>query len=123
EAGVLRGRIYTNSGHIEIAGPDLGGRPFAQVVTLAPPAVETAEGALVVGALVSSAPLANGLELEQTLGHAVITSHLTFPHDGVMRYDVVDWGGVVPRASAVAAASDDHEHFYGFGEKFDAVDQ
>src|SRR5262249_43365786 len=30
---------------------------------------------------------------------------------------------LAPRASALAAASDAGEHFYGFGERFDAVDQ
>jgi alpha-D-xyloside xylohydrolase len=40
-----------------------------------------------------------------------------------MRYEVVDWGGVGPVATALAAASSAQEHFYGFGEKFDAIDQ
>jgi alpha-D-xyloside xylohydrolase len=33
------------------------------------------------------------------------------------------WGGANPVATAVAAPSHDGEHSYGFGEKFDAVDQ
>src|SRR5262249_3236139 len=65
----------------------------------------------------------NGLELTQVLGTAQITARLTFPHDGVMRYEVINFGGVAPSATAVASASTGDEHFYGFGEKFNAFNQ
>jgi alpha-D-xyloside xylohydrolase len=123
DAGPLQGRIYQNSGHIEIAGPDLAGNAHANLVHFAPPAVHTAQGSFTIGAVTSSAAVAGGLDLKQKAGAAVVTTRLTFPHDGVMRYEVVDWGGIAPLATAVAAPSDNHEHFYGFGEKFDAFDQ
>ena len=123
DAGPLQGRIYRGTGHIEIAGPDLAGNPLANVVHFAPPAIQTDRGSLLVGAVTSSKALPNGLELTQKLGTAVITTRLTFPHEGVMRYEVVDWDGVVPLATAIASPSDAREHFYGFGEKFDAFDQ
>jgi alpha-D-xyloside xylohydrolase len=123
DVGVLQARIYQNTGHIEIAGPDLEGKLLANVVQFAPPAIQTAHGSLSMGAVTSSKTLTIGLELKQKLGNILITSRLTFPHEGVMRFEVVDWGGITPVATAIAAPSDSHEHFYGFGEKFDAFDQ
>lgn len=123
DAGDLQGRIYRESGHIELAGPDLAGHALANVVRLAPPAIQMAQGSASIGALVSSRPIAGGLELKQALGSAVITSQLTFPHEGVLRYEVLDWGTSAPVATAVAAPSTHDEHVYGFGEKFNAFDQ
>jgi alpha-D-xyloside xylohydrolase len=123
DAGDLQGRIYQNTGHIEISGPDLAGNPKTNLIHFSPPAVQIGQGSMMIGAVTGSRALANGLELKQKLGATLITSRLTFPHEGVMRYEVVDWGGVIPVATAIAAPSDSHEHFYGFGEKFDSFDQ
>lgn len=121
--GALQGRIYRDTGHIELAGPDAAGNALANVITFAPPTVLLQSGSIDMGGVVSSLPLPNGLELTQTLGNAQITAHLTFPHDSVMRYEVTDWQGAHPMSVSIAAASDANEHFYGFGEKFDALDQ
>jgi alpha-D-xyloside xylohydrolase len=123
DSGPLQARIYQDSGHIALTGPDLAGRPAANVIQFAPPAALTTNGSLLFGRVVSSTALANGLEVTQSLGPAHITARLTFPHDGVMRYEVTDWDTVVPTETAIAAASDSGEHFFGFGEKFDALDQ
>jgi alpha-D-xyloside xylohydrolase len=56
-------------------------------------------------------------------GQQTITARLTFPHDGVMRYEVVDWAGLVAQRSEIVAASDVGERFYGFGETFTGFDQ
>jgi alpha-D-xyloside xylohydrolase len=123
DQGPLQARIYKDTGHVELAGPDLAGANAANIIHFAPPAIQTAGGSLLVGRVISSKQLGNGLELAQALGPSQVTTRLTFIHDGVMRYEVVDWGAANPVATAVAAPSDNHEHFYGFGEKFDAVDQ
>jgi alpha-D-xyloside xylohydrolase len=123
DSGALQGRVYQQSGHIELAGPNLAGDPAANLVRFAPPAVQTAQGALSIGGVFSSTVLADGLELKQRFGAGVVTTRLTFPHEGVMRYEVTDWGGVLPLATAVASPSDSHEHFYGFGEKFVVFDR
>jgi len=34
-------------------------------------------------------------------------------HDGVMRYEIVDWGGLSPQRIEIVAASDAAERFYG----------
>ena len=49
DAGALQGRIYKDSGHIELAGPNLAGTPGANLVHFAPPAVHTAQGSLSIG--------------------------------------------------------------------------
>ena len=121
--GSLQARIYTDTGHVELAGSDLAGAPVANVIRFAPPAIQTDGGSFLLGRVIASKPLGNGLELTQLLGPSQITSQLTFIHEGVMRYEVVDWGVISPVATAVASPSDDQEHFYGFGEKFNAVDQ
>jgi hypothetical protein len=87
---------------VELAGPDLAGMPAANIVHFAPPAVQTPKGTFLLGRVVSSKVLGNGLELTQSLGSSQITTRLTFPHDGVMRYEVTDWGNVAP-VTAVAA--------------------
>jgi alpha-D-xyloside xylohydrolase len=121
--GKLQARIYQDTGHLELTGPDLAGRPAANIIRLAPPAVQTADGEFLLGRVVSSKVLGDGLEITQSLGPSKITARLTFPHDGVMRYEVTDWNAVTPAATAVAGPSDANEHFYGFGEKFDVLDQ
>jgi alpha-D-xyloside xylohydrolase len=122
-AGALSGRIYENDGHIEIAGPSLAGDALANLIRFAPPAIHTAQGTFAIGPLVSSRVIDGGLELTQQLGQGRVVARLTSPHEGVIRYEVVEWNGVVPLATAIASLSNDQEHFYGFGEKFDALDQ
>ena len=123
DAGPLQARISQQSGHVELAGPDLAGIPLANVVGLAPPAVLTPGGPLVFGAVSSSTSVAGGLVLRQAVGAAEISAQLSFAHDGVLRYEVVDWGGLEPLQTAIAGPSTAQEHFYGFGEKFNSLDQ
>jgi alpha-D-xyloside xylohydrolase len=123
DAGELQGRIYAQSGHIELVGPDRAGAAGTVTVRIAPPAVETPSGVAFIGATASSRRLPNGLELAQRLGAALITARLTFPHDGVMRYEVVDWADSRPIATALALGCGRDEHFYGFGERFVTFDQ
>jgi alpha-D-xyloside xylohydrolase len=40
-----------------------------------------------------------------------------------MRYEIVDWNGAAPGQTSIASPSDANEHFYGFGEKFNFLDQ
>ncbi len=94
DSGHLQARIYQNSGHIELAGPDLAGKPLANVITFEPPSVFVPGPDLTIGGVLSSLPLDNGIDVVQFLGAAQITARLTFAHEGVMRYEVVDWGGV-----------------------------
>jgi hypothetical protein len=108
---------------MELTGPDLAGAPGLVVIRIAPPAVQTLTGVAVIGATATARPLANGIELKQQLGAGQITSRLTFPHDGVMRFEVIDWAGSTPQASALAIVATANEHVYGFGERCITFDQ
>ena len=123
DSGVLEGRVFRQSGHIALVGPDLNGAPLANSIILAPPAGRTAAGPFQIGPVLASTTLSNGLELTQAAGSGTIVSRLTFPHEGVMRYEVVDWRGLLAVETFVEVASDAGEHFYGFGEKFNSFDQ
>jgi alpha-D-xyloside xylohydrolase len=123
EAGPLQARISRTSGHIQLAGPDLAGTPSATLIILTPPAVLTPSGTVSIRAVTSATPVANGLDLQQMAGNAQIGARLSFIHDGVLRYEVLDWGTLGPQRTAIAGAILPGEHFYGFGEKFDSLDQ
>jgi alpha-D-xyloside xylohydrolase len=122
-AGQFEARIYEGSGHLALAYPDLAGAPLANVITFAPPLVKIGDRLYTVGHVVSSSPLANGIEVVQAVGATNVTARLTFMSTGVMRYEVTNWNGLFPTESNVIAASDAAEHFYGFGEKFNSFDQ
>lgn len=107
------GRIYLNSGHIALGTN----------VVFIPPTAKTGSGPDTIGAVLSSTPITGGVEVRQAFGSTSIVAQLTFPYDGVMRYEVVHWGGQVINETAVTALSDAGEHFYGFGEKFNEFDQ
>ncbi len=123
DAGPLQARISQTTGHIQLAGPDLSGTAGANVIDLSPPAVLTPNGPVLFGAVISSTPVANGLSVRQAVGDAQIEANLTFASEGVLRYEVVDWGSLQPLQTAIAGPTSAQEHFFGFGEKFDALDQ
>ena len=123
DSGPLQARVDEASGGVSIAGPDRAGTAHATVVTFNLRVRTTGGVAHTIGRVVSSTPLANGLALVQDVDGVNVTARLTFPADNVMRYEVTDWNGPAPDQTSVAAASDGNEHFYGFGEKFNAFDQ
>ena len=122
-SGPLQARVYRGSGHLELIGPDLTGRPLANSVTFQPPTVAISGATLTIGSTLSSQPHGQSLDIVQSLGATTITARLSFPHESVMRYEVIDWGGSVPEQTQIVAATDAAEHFYGFGERFNGFDQ
>jgi alpha-D-xyloside xylohydrolase len=123
DSGPLQARINMNSGELALAGPDLAGNPLANVITFAAPVVKVAGNSFPLRPILDSRALANGLELTYQVGTTAITAHLLFPSDGVLRYEVVDWNGLVALETVLSANSDAAEHFFAFGEKFDRFDQ
>jgi alpha-D-xyloside xylohydrolase len=119
----LQARIYQNSGHLSIAGPDLAGNPLANEIIFAPPSVSTGGELQNIGRVLSSTAISNGLELVQQFSTTSVVSHLTFLTNGVMRYEVINWGSLPIDCVWLTAASDSTEHFYGLGEKFNQFDQ
>jgi len=122
-SGNFQARIYDATGHIAIAEPDLNGNPFGNLITFAPPAIVVNGASYDLGPVQSVTTLANGLQIVQAFAGSTITAQLTFSSDGVMHYEVTNWNGFVPTETDVTASSNANEHFYGFGEKFDSVDQ
>lgn len=122
-SGAIQARVFQKSGHIAVASPDLAGNPLANVVVIAPPVIEAGGREFQIGPVLSSTPLANGIEVVQKLGTKQIRAQLTSPSQGVIRYEVVDWGGLVPDNVSLSSASNGQEHFYGFGERFNRLDQ
>src|SRR5262245_22235850 len=123
DSGPLKARVFKDTGHLELAGPDLDGNPHFNVITFMPPAVELAGGTLTIGRVLASNLTPAGLELTQQLGAGSVKARLSFPLEGVMRYEVIEWGGASPNKVSVSAASSATEHFYGLGEKFNALEQ
>jgi alpha-D-xyloside xylohydrolase len=122
-SGNFQARVYDATGHLAIAEPDLSGNPLANLITLAPPSAKINGASYDFGAVQSVTNIANGLQLTQSLAGTNITAQLTFTSDGVMHYEVTNWNGLSPTETDVTVGSDSTEHFYGFGEKFNALDQ
>ncbi len=122
-SGWLEARIYTDSGKISLAGPDLAGNPLANRISFVSPQVEVGNEFHPIGQVLSSTVISNGFQLIQQLATTSIVTRLTFDVSGVMHYEVKDWRGLPVEKTIVAAVSDPGEHFYGFGEKFNQFDQ
>ena len=122
-SGNFQARIYDDTGHIALAEPDLNGNPLANVITFAPPSAKIAGSAYNLGRVVSTTNITNGIQIVQEFAGSTITAQLTFSSDGVMHYEVTNWNGFAPTETDMTAASDSTEHVYGFGEKFNSLDQ
>src|SRR5260370_515195 len=122
DQGLLPARIYKATGHLELARPDPGRAPAGNVIRFTPPAVQAAGSSLLFGRVISSKQLGNGLELAQAVGSSQITTQLTFIHDGVLRYEVVDWGAANPAATAAGADSGSRKHFYVVAAKVTSLE-
>jgi alpha-D-xyloside xylohydrolase len=123
-SGAFQAQVFPDTGRIALAGPDLSGSPLANVVTLEPIEVRLATQTVPIGRVIGAPrTTANSLEVDQDLGGAKATARVTFPADGVMRYEVIAWGGPTPRSASISAKSDPSESFFGFGERFNALDQ
>jgi alpha-D-xyloside xylohydrolase len=123
DSGPVQGRIHKQTGRIEVVGPNRAAMPLSGGVSFFPATAVVAGQARTIGRVISSASIPDGLEIVQEFGTGQVRTRLSFPFAAVMRYEVLDWGGQTPDQTAVSAASGVEEHFYGFGEKFNALDQ
>jgi alpha-D-xyloside xylohydrolase len=121
--GPLAARVFLDSGHILLAGPDLNGNAHANVITILPPEAQIAGHSVTFAPVSGFDALPNGLQLTYDLEGTKVTANLTSPGDGMMQFEVLNWSGVVPEQLTVAATSDGSERFFGFGERFDSLDQ
>ena len=119
-AGPLQARISQVTGHIQLAGPDLSGAALANVVDVSPPASSGGRAAALLGAVLSSKPIGSGLAVQQSIRATPRSSRSLMTACCAMR----SWNcGFQPQQTAIAGSSTAQEHFFGFGEKFDALDQ
>ncbi len=123
DSGALQARVTLDSGQFTLTGPDLRGAAHANVITFFAPTVRVAGKSFPLQPIRDTKKLANGLELTCDLGGTTLTAQLTFPSDNVMQYEIVRWNGIVAEQTMVTVTSDGGEHFFGFGEKFDSLDQ
>jgi alpha-D-xyloside xylohydrolase len=120
--GAVHARVLS-SAHVAIDQPDRNGQPFGATTIFDPPAAAFPEGAALASGVASVQDQSSGMAVAFRMGARTVKLEITSPEDGVVRYEVVDWGGSPPTETTIAAPSDSSEHFYGFGEKFNALDQ
>ncbi|HEU5055793.1 MAG TPA: TIM-barrel domain-containing protein, partial [Kofleriaceae bacterium] len=113
-----QGRAH-DSGHLVLAGPGVAGDLD---VAVAPAAVRLA-GRWALLADPEVAADGEAIELRYAAAGRAVTARVTAPREGVLRYEVIDWGGAPPDRLDVQLAAAPGEHFYGLGEKFDRLDQ
>ncbi len=123
DSGSNEARLYGATGHIALAEPDLSGDPLGTSIVFTPPSVEIGGVNYNMGPIVSATTIANGMQFVQSLAGSTVTTQLTIPSPGVVRYQVTNWNGLEPTETEFTAGSGTTEHFFGFGEKFDSVDQ
>lgn len=123
DSGPLQGRVFIVSGQLALAGPDLAATAHANIITIGPPIVRSAGKTFTLAPVVRSKNMPGALELTYKLDNTEITTLLSFPNEGVMRYEVTNWNGMLAQETFLTGSSDNSEHFFGFGEKFNALNQ
>ena len=121
DSGAFRARVFPDTGRIALAGPDLAGAHLANVVTLEPPKIRFAGQTVSLGRVIGSPrkPAEVGRLPRSRPGpcSAKAIARLTFPADGMMRHEAIDWVGPTLRATSIAAVSDPSRSFFGLGER------
>jgi alpha-D-xyloside xylohydrolase len=120
---LFEARVYQNTGHLTLTGPDLAGNALTNTITIEPISAVVNGSSTSGGTVLSSTALSNGVQFTQAFGVTSIVVQVTFPSPNIMHYEVVDWGAQVVTSTSITVPSDSSEHFYGFGEKFDTLDQ
>lgn len=123
DSGALQVRAFLQSGQFTLAGPDLQGVAHTNVLTFFAPTVRVAGKSVSLAPIRDAQTLVNGLELTYDLEGTTVAAQLTFPNEGVLQYEIVRWNGVVAEQIMMSAACDGSEQFFGFGERFDSLDQ
>jgi alpha-D-xyloside xylohydrolase len=106
DQGPLQARVYHDTGHIQLAGPDLAGAMHATTVTLGPPTAKIKGITQTLGHVVSARNISDGFKLVRELKGSAFTvaSRLSFPSEAILRYEVTDWRGQTPTETRVTGA-------------------
>ena len=122
-AGAWQIRLARETGELSFSGPDLDGTAQATVIRFAALRANVAGTWRSLGRVLECRDSGEAVEVTQDLDGQAAVARLSAPHSEVLRYEVTDWGAVRPEKTSLTAFSGADEHFYGFGEKFDSVDQ
>ena len=122
-AGAWQVRLAKETGGLSFRGPDLDGAAQATVIHFMAPGAKVAGTWHSLGRVLACRVSGDVVEVTQDLGGQPAVARLSAPHPEVLRYEVTDWGAVPPERTSLTAFSGTDEHFYGFGEKFDSLDQ
>ena len=122
-AGAWQVRLARETGELTFSGPDLNGAAQPTVIHFASPGAKVAGTWHALGRVLACRESGDAVEVTQDLEGQRAVARLSAPHPEVLRYEVTDWGPVTPERTLLTAFSGADEHFYGFGEKFDSLDQ
>jgi alpha-D-xyloside xylohydrolase len=118
-------QIHLNrgTGELTVTGPSLDGAAQGTAIHFAAPRVELAGTWHTLGRVLACQGLGQVVEVTQDLAGHPVLALLSAPSPEVVRYEVLDWGGVLPERTLLTAFSGPDENFYGFGERFDSLNQ
>ncbi len=122
-AGAWQLRLAKDTGELTFSGPSLEGPAQPTLVHFAAPAARLGSSWHVLGRVLACRQSGDAVLVSQDLNGKPAVARLSAPQPEVLRYEVTDWGAVLPEQTSITAFSADDEHFYGFGERFDALDQ
>ena len=122
-AGAWQVRLAKETGELTFSGPDLDGAAQATVIHFKAPGAKVAGTWHSLGRVLACRESGDAVEVTQDLDGQPAVARLSAPHSEVLRYEVTDWGARPPERDVAHRVSGADEHFYGFGEKFDALDQ
>ncbi|MGZ6057971.1 MAG: TIM-barrel domain-containing protein [Myxococcaceae bacterium] len=121
--GAWQVRLAKETGELTFSGPDLDGAAQATVIHFMAPGAKVAGTWHSLGRVLACRDSGDAVEVTQDLDGQPAVARLSAPHPEVLRYEVTDWGVLPPERTSLTAFSGADEHFYGFGEKFDSLDQ
>ena len=115
--------LTRRTGELTFTGPSIDATANPALVHFAAPAARVGGAWRAFGRVLTCVPSRGGLLVTQDLNGKRAVVRLSAPYPEVLRYEVIDWGGVLPDRTSLTASSGADEHFYGFGERFGSFNE
>jgi hypothetical protein len=122
-AGAWQLRLTRETGELSVSGPSLDAAAPPTLIRFAAPAAKVGGTWRALGRVLACTASTDALLVTQDLDGKRVVARLSAPHPEVLRYEVIDWGGGVPEQTSLTVFSPADENFYGFGERFDSLNQ
>ncbi|HET6983150.1 MAG TPA: TIM-barrel domain-containing protein, partial [Myxococcaceae bacterium] len=113
--------LARQTGELSFSGPSLDAT--ATLVHFAPPEARVGGAWHAFGRVTACVSSRDALLVTQDLNGKRAVVRLSAPYPEVLRYEVIDWGGVLPDRTSLTASSGGDEYFYGFGERFGSFNE